>query len=66
MIGASNRAGSVGGAVFRSMLDNGFQGKLYAINPNHEEIQGHYAYADIEHIDESARIASAFCARHPV
>lgn len=57
VIGASNRENSVGGVVFRNMLDNGFQGKLYAVNPNHDEIQGQRAYASIEQIDKPVDLA---------
>ena len=57
VIGASNREDSVGGVVFRNMLDNGFQGKLYAVNPNHDEIQGQRAYASIEQIDKPVDLA---------
>lgn len=57
VIGASNRENSVGGVVFRNMLDNGFQGKLYAVNPNHDEIQGQLAYASIEQIDKPVDLA---------
>ncbi|MGZ0018321.1 bifunctional acetate--CoA ligase family protein/GNAT family N-acetyltransferase [Nitrosomonas sp. wSCUT-2] len=57
VIGASNRENSVGGVVFRNMLDNGFQGKLYAVNPNHDEIQGQRAYASIEQIDTPVDLA---------
>lgn len=57
VIGASNRENSVGGVVFRNMLDNGFQGKLYAVNPNHDEIQGQRAYAGIEQIDTPVDLA---------
>ncbi|OQW83130.1 MAG: hypothetical protein BVN30_07230, partial [Proteobacteria bacterium ST_bin16] len=45
VIGASNRLDSVGGVVFKNMLDHDYQGKLYAVNPNHAEIQGLPAYA---------------------
>lgn len=57
VIGASNRENSVGGVVFRNLLDNGFQGKLYAVNPNHDEIQGQRAYASIEQIDTPVDLA---------
>lgn len=57
VIGASSRVDSVGGVVFKNMLESGYQGKLYAINPNHPEIQGQPAYASIEQIDEVVDLA---------
>lgn len=57
VIGASSRIDSVGEIVFKNMLGSGFQGKLYAVNPNHDEIQGRRAYASIEQIDDSVDLA---------
>ena len=57
VIGASSRTDSVGGVVFRNMLESGYQGKLYAVNPNHAEIQGVAAYAGIESIPEPVDLA---------
>lgn len=57
VIGASSRMDSVGGVVFRNMLESGYQGKLYAVNPNHAEIQGVSAYAGIESIPEPVDLA---------
>ena len=34
VIGASRRPDSFGGAAFRHVLDNGFRGELYPVNPN--------------------------------
>lgn len=57
VIGASSRMDSVGEIVYKNMLGSGFQGRLYAVNPNHNEIQGQRAYASIEQIDESVDLA---------
>lgn len=57
VIGASSREDSVGGVVFKNMLESGYQGRLYAVNPNHDEIQGQRAYASIEQIDDSLDLA---------
>lgn len=57
VIGASNRPDSVGGVVFKNMLDSGYQGKLYPVNPNHPEIQGIPAYASIAAIAEPVDLA---------
>ena len=57
VIGASDRTESVGGIVFRNMLDSGYHGKLYAINPAHEQIQEQRAYASIEQIGAPVELA---------
>ncbi|MDP1522332.1 MAG: CoA-binding protein, partial [Methylotenera sp.] len=41
VFGASDRIDSVGQIVFQNMLQSGYQGKLYPINPNHAEVQGY-------------------------
>lgn len=50
VIGASDRPNAVGEVVFRNMLESGYKGSLYAVNPAHEEVQGQRAYASIEGI----------------
>jgi acetyltransferase len=57
VIGASNRPESVGGVVFKNMLESGYQGKLYPINPGYAEIQRQRAYASIEQIGEPVDLA---------
>jgi acetyltransferase len=57
VIGASNRTESVGGVVFKNMLESGFQGSLYPINPGYPEIQGQRAYASIEEIGVAVDLA---------
>lgn len=57
VIGASDRLEAVGGIVFRNMLDSGYKGGLYPINPKHSEVQGRPAYASIEQIAEPIELA---------
>jgi len=57
VFGASDSADSVGQVVFQNMLQSGFQGALYPINPNHSEIQGCKAYSSISEITESIELA---------
>ena len=40
VIGATPREGAVGRAVLRNLANPAFQGKIWAVNPNHEEILG--------------------------
>jgi hypothetical protein len=40
VFGASDRIDSVGQIVFQNILQSGYQGALYPINPTHAEIQG--------------------------
>ncbi|MFZ3088211.1 MAG: bifunctional acetate--CoA ligase family protein/GNAT family N-acetyltransferase [Methylotenera sp.] len=57
VFGASDQTDSVGKIVFRNMLQSGYQGTLYPINPNHAKIQGRKAYASISQIHEPVDLA---------
>jgi len=57
VFGASDRIDSVGQIVFQNMLQGGYKGRLYPINPNHPEIQGCKAYASIAQILEPVELA---------
>ena len=57
VFGASDQVDSVGKIVFHNMLQSGYQGALYPINPNHEKIQGHKAFASISEIHEPVDLA---------
>jgi acetyltransferase len=52
VIGASEREASLGNVVIRNMLDGGFKGRLFAINPKHESVLGvpcHKSVEDVPH-----------------
>ncbi|MGD8955887.1 MAG: bifunctional acetate--CoA ligase family protein/GNAT family N-acetyltransferase [Chromatiaceae bacterium] len=53
IVGASERASSVGAQVLRNMRESGFQGELFPVNPKHDQVQGLKAYASIRDIDHA-------------
>ena len=57
IIGASERADSVGEVVFRNMREGGFKGGLYPVNPSHKKIQGMVAYPSLDDITEAVELA---------
>lgn len=57
VFGASERQDAVGQIVFQNMLESGFKGALYPINPKSEQIQGVRAYAGLEDIGETVDLA---------
>ena len=63
VIGASERENSVGSVIFRNILDSGYKGRLYPINPKHESIHGIATYKSIE--DIGARVELAVIATKP-
>jgi acetyltransferase len=63
VIGASERENSVGNILFKNILDSGYKGRLYAINPKHETILGVQSHKSIEEI--GARVELAVIATRP-
>jgi acetyltransferase len=57
VIGASDRAGSVGATVMRNMLTGGFAGPIYAVNPSHILVAGQRAYPDVAHLPQAPDLA---------
>jgi len=57
VIGASDKEHSVGGIIFKNILTSGYKGRLYAINPKHDTIQGEPAYKTIEEIGARVELA---------
>ncbi|MBZ0105622.1 MAG: bifunctional acetate--CoA ligase family protein/GNAT family N-acetyltransferase [Sulfuricella denitrificans] len=57
VFGASERVDSIGQIVFQNMIESGYQGGLYPINPKSPEIQGHKAYASIADIGQPVELA---------
>jgi acetyltransferase len=45
VIGASNRPNGVGTIVMRNLLDGGFAGAIYPVNPKYDRVQGIPAFA---------------------
>ena len=57
VIGASDREDSVGHFLFKNILNSGYKGRLYPINPKHEMVQGQQAYKSIEEIGARVELA---------
>src|SRR5512136_3119395 len=57
VVGATNRPGSIGLAIFRNLLDGGYQGILYPVNPKAKSIHGVKAYPSILEIPDEVDMA---------
>jgi acetyltransferase len=57
VFGASDRTDSVGGIVFRNLLEAGYKGHVFAMNPRRKEVQGHTAHASLADIDATVDLA---------
>ncbi|MBF0531187.1 MAG: CoA-binding protein, partial [Deltaproteobacteria bacterium] len=57
VVGASNRTGSVGLAVFRNILDAGYTGVLYPVNPKARSIRSVKSYPTLLDIPDEVDVA---------
>ncbi len=48
VIGASDRAQSIGALVMRNVIEDKFDGPVAPVNPKHDKVQGLKAYPDLE------------------
>ncbi len=57
VVGASNTEGSVGWALLKNLADAGFEGKIFPVNPNHEQVQSLRSHPSIGDIGEPVDLA---------
>src|ERR1700747_2832410 len=57
VIGASNRQGSVGRAIFTNILLNEYTGTVYPVNPKDRSISGVRSYPSVQDLPESVDVA---------
>lgn len=50
VVGASRKAGTIGGELFRNLMRAGFQGRLYPVNPTTDEVEYIPAYPSVREI----------------
>jgi acetyl coenzyme A synthetase (ADP forming)-like protein len=60
VIGASKRPGTIGNSVVKNLIDGGFAGNLYPINPTATEILARQCYASIKDVPGEVDVA-VFC-----
>ncbi|MDX1392835.1 MAG: GNAT family N-acetyltransferase [Gemmatimonadota bacterium] len=56
VLGASNRAGSVGTVLFRNIILGGYRGVVYPVNPKYESVQGVRAYESVRELDPAPEL----------
>jgi acetyl coenzyme A synthetase (ADP forming)-like protein len=60
VIGASDQSGKIGNSVMRNLVDGGFEGGIYPVNPKATEILGKKVYADVSELPDGVDVA-VFC-----
>ncbi|MFQ6185856.1 acetate--CoA ligase family protein, partial [Sinorhizobium meliloti] len=61
IIGASNRAGSLGRVIIENVLAAGFEGEIWPVNPKYDQVAGLYCYrrvADVPSVPDLAVIVT--------
>ena len=63
--GASSNVQKPGGKVLKNLIDSGFKGQIYAVNPKESEVQGIKCFASVEELPQVdcaiLAIAAKFC-----
>ncbi|MEC9368711.1 MAG: acetate--CoA ligase family protein [Pseudomonadota bacterium] len=57
IIGASDDPGRIGGRPLRYLLQEGFRGAVYPVNPNRQTVQGQKAYARVSDLPQAVDCA---------
>lgn len=57
IVGASARPHSVGATVLRNVIEGGFKGHIYPVNPKYDTLAGLLAYPDIRSLPETPQLA---------
>lgn len=57
VIGASRRPGSIGAAIFKNLLEHGFDGPVYPVNPQARVVQSVLAYPSVSDIPGDVDLA---------
>jgi len=57
VIGASRNPAKVGYSILSNIIDSGYRGKIYPVNPKAEEVLGYKCYSSVLEIDDDLDLA---------
>ena len=57
VVGASEKAGTIGNALMRNLIDGGFSGALLPVNPKYENIHGHDSFESVSALETGVDLA---------
>ena len=57
VVGASAEAGKIGNSVMRNLIDGGYAGEIYPVNPKADEILGKKCYSDVSELPDGVDVA---------
>jgi acetyl coenzyme A synthetase (ADP forming)-like protein len=61
VIGASEQDGKIGNSVMKNLVNGGFEGEIYPINPKAETILGKKVYKDVSDLPDDGVDLAVFC-----
>lgn len=53
VIGGSDHVDHIGGSVLKNLIEHGFAGKIFVVNPKKDIVQGVRSYKDITHLPQT-------------
>jgi acetyltransferase len=57
VVGASEKKGSIGSAIMRNLLEGGFEGDLFPVNPNYDALYGLKAFGSLTQTEKVPDLA---------
>ncbi|MEX2648193.1 MAG: CoA-binding protein [Alphaproteobacteria bacterium] len=66
LVGASTKPGSQGNNMVRELKKGGFKGKVYAVNPNYDEVEGIPCFPSLADLPEPVELVSLGVATHRI
>jgi acetyltransferase len=57
VVGASERPATVGSAIMRNLIEEGFSGSIYPVNPKHRQLWNRKAFVSLTDLDGQADLA---------
>ncbi|MFC1895460.1 CoA-binding protein [Thermodesulfobacteriota bacterium] len=57
VVGASEKAGTIGNALMRNLIDGGFSGTLLPVNSKYKTIHGHESFGSVSALETSVDLA---------
>ena len=66
VVGASEKAGTIGNALMRNLIDGGFPGTLLPVNPKYKAIHGHESFGSVSALETGVDLVIIATPMHSV
>jgi acetyl coenzyme A synthetase (ADP forming)-like protein len=57
VVGASNEEGKIGNSVMKNLINGGYRGEIFPINPKSDEVLGRKAYKSVSEVSDDIDVA---------